>query len=153
MAIFVKDSDILTRQNGTKMLLFRNFSCKDGRYKSAYPNFNAVITDECAEKLRDEGFKVVDYPSRDDETVMMHRIKINARFDNYPPKVFKVLGNRKIRLDEETIADLDRDEIVKLDMTISKSSGGATYLSTAYFTIDEDEIDRLYNFDDGEDWD
>jgi hypothetical protein len=38
-------------------------------------------------------------------------------------------------------------------MTISKSSGGATYLSTAYFTIDEDEIDRLYNFDDGEDWD
>lgn len=146
MAIFVRDEDILNRQNGTKMLLFRNFSGKDGQYKANYPNFNVVITQEMAEKLMDEGFKVKEYEDRDGN--LMYRIKVNARFDNIPPKVFKVCGRKKIRLDETSIADLDRDEIVKLDMTISRSSGGATYLTTGYFTIDEDEIDKLYEFDD-----
>ena len=94
----------------------------------------------------DEGFTVREYEDRDGN--LMYRIKVNARFDNFPPKVFKVCGNRKIRLDEETIADLDRDEIVKLDMVITRSSGGATYLSTGYFTIEEDEIDKLYSFED-----
>lgn len=151
MAIFVKDEDVLTRQNGTKLLLFRNFSSKDGQYKSLYPNFNAVVTEEMAHKLMDEGFNVKEYEDRDGN--VMYRIKINCRFDNFPPKVYKVCGKRKIRLDEETIGDLDRDEIVRVDMTLSRSSGGATYLSTGYFTIDEDEIDKLYDFDDGEDWD
>ena len=149
MATFIKDSDILTRQNGTKMLLFRNFSCKDGKFKAFYPNFNAVITPECAHRLADEGYNIKEYEDRDGNT--MYRIKVNVRFDNFPPKVFKVCGKRKIRLDDETIADLDRDEIVKLDMMISLSSGGATYLSTGYFTIDEDEIDKLYEFDDEDD--
>lgn len=151
MAIFVKDEDVLTRQNGTKLLLFRNFSCKDSQYKALYPNFNAVVTEEMAHKLMDEGFNVKEYEDRDGN--VMYRIKINCRFDNFPPKVYKVCGKRKIRLDEESIGDLDRDEIVRVDMTLSRSSGGATYLSTGYFTIDEDEIDKLYDFDDGEDWD
>ncbi len=146
MAVFVRDEDILNRGNGTKLLLFRNFSCKDGQYKSAYPNFNVVVTEECAHKLMDEGFTVKEYEDRDGN--LMYRIKVNARFDNFPPKVFKVCGKKKIRLDEESIADLDRDEIVKLDMLITRSSGGATYLSTGYFTIEEDEIDRLYAFED-----
>ena len=145
MAVFIKDEDILTRQNGTKMLLFRNFSCKDGQYKSAYPNFNVVVTESMANKLMDEGFSVRTYEDRDGNT--MYRLKVNVRFDNFPPKVYKVLDRKKLRLDEMTISDLDRDEIVKLDMTVSRSSGGATYLNTGYFTIDEDEIDRLYDFD------
>lgn len=152
MAVFVKDEDVLTRQNGTKLLLFRNFGCKDGQYKALYPNFNAVITPECAEKLIDEGFNVKEYEDRDGN--VMYRIKINCRFDNFPPKVYKVCGKKKVRLDEVSIGDLDRDEIVRVDMTLSRSSGGATYLSTGYFTIDEDEIDKLYDFDDErEDWD
>lgn len=146
MAIFVRDEDILNRQNGTKMLLFRNFSCKDGQYKANYPNFNVVVTQEMADRLMDEGFNVKEYEDRDGN--LMYRIKVNARFDNIPPKVFKVCGKKKVRLDETSIADLDRDEIVKLDMVISRSSGGATYLSTGYFTIEEDEIDKLYEFED-----
>ena len=149
MAFFVKDKDILNRQNGTKLLLFRNFACKDnGQYKASYPNFNAVVTEDCASRLADEGYNVKEYEDRDGN--IMYKIKINCRFDNIPPKVYKVCGNRKIRLDEDTIADLDRDEIVGLDMTLSRSSGGATYLSTGYFTIDEDEIDKLYDFGDDE---
>ena len=152
MAIFVKDEDILTRQNGTKLLLFRDFSCKGGgRYKAWCPNFNAVVTEEMAHKLMDEGFSVKEYEDRDGN--VMYKIKINCRFDNIPPKIYKVCGKKKIRLDEETIKDLDKDEIVRVDMTLSRSSGGATYLNTGYFTIEEDEIDKLYDFDDGEDWD
>ena len=133
MAFFVKDKDILNRQNGTKLLLFRNFACKDnGQYKASYPNFNAVVTEDCASRLADEGYNVKEYEDRDGN--IMYKIKINCRFDNIPPKVYKVCGNRKIRL----------------DMTLSRSSGGATYLSTGYFTIDEDEIDKLYDFGDDE---
>lgn len=139
------DKDILNRQDGTKYLLFRNFSCRDtGMYKSNYPNFNVVLTDECAEELRDAGFNIIDYPDRDGN--LMHRLKVNARFDNVPPAVFKKCGNKIIELKEDTIADLDRDEIIKIDLWINLSSKGATYLSKGIFEIEEDDFYKLlYN--------
>ena len=141
-SIRIFDKDVLNRMDGTKHLMFRNFSCRDsGQYKSTYPNFNIVITDECADYLREAGFNVVDYPDIDGNT--MHRLKINVRFDNIPPMVFKKCGNKNVELKEDTIADLDRDEIVGINLWINLSSKGACYLSKGIFEIVEDDFYKI----------
>lgn len=153
--VFVRDAEIEVKRNGYKAV-YPNFSMvekvtKEGkRYKPNYPEMTVYISQEMADKLADEGFRVTSYVTDEGDT--RYKIVAKIRFDNFPPKVFKVIGNRRpIRLDEEGLKDLDKELLTKLDMLISLSNGGATYVSTAYFTVEEEEIDALYNWADEDD--
>lgn len=153
--IFVRDADIDNKKNGYKAV-YPNFSMvenvtKEGkRYKPNYPEMTVYISPDMADKLADEGFRVTSYVNNDGDT--KYKIVVKIRFDNFPPKVFKVVGNRRPeRMDENSLKDLDKELLTKLDMTISLSNGGATYVSTAYFTVEEEEIDSLYNWADEDD--
>lgn len=155
--VFVRDAEIEVKRNGYKAV-YPNFSMvekvtKEGkRYKPNYPEMTVYISQEMADKLADEGFRVTSYVTDEGDT--RYKIVAKIRFDNFPPKVFKVIGNRRpIRLDEEGLKDLDKELLTKLDMLISLSNGGATYVSTAYFTVEEEEIDALYNWEDDDDFD
>lgn len=155
--VFVRDAEIEVKRNGYKAV-YPNFSMvekvtKEGkRYKPNYPEMTVYISQEMADKLADEGFRVTSYVTDEGDT--RYKILAKIRFDNFPPKVFKVIGNRRpIRLDEEGLKDLDKELLTKLDMLISLSNGGATYVSTAYFTVEEEEIDALYNWEDDDDFD
>lgn len=155
--VFVRDAEIEVKRNGYKAV-YPNFSMvekvtKEGkRYKPNYPEMTVYISQEMADKLADEGFRVTSYVTDEGDT--RYKIVAKIRFDNFPPKVYKVIGNRKpIRLDEEGLKDLDKELLTKLDMLISLSNGGATYVSTAYFTVEEEEIDALYNWEDDDDFD
>ena len=155
--VFVRDAEIEVKRNGYKAV-YPNFSMvekvtKEGkRYKPNYPEMTVYISQEMADKLADEGFRVTSYVTDEGDT--RYKIVAKIRFDNFPPKVFKVIGNRRpIRLDEEGLKDLDKELLTKLDMLISLSNGGATYVSTAYFTVEEEEIDSLYNWEDDDDFD
>ena len=154
--VFVRDAEIEVKRNGYKAV-YPNFSMvekvtKEGkRYKPNYPEMTVYISQEMADKLADEGFRVTSYVTDEGDT--RYKIVAKIRFDNFPPKVFKVIGNRRpIRLDEEGLKDLDKELLTKLDMLISLSNGGATYVSTAYFTVEEEEIDALYNWEDDDDF-
>lgn len=147
----VNDSDILNRTDGTKWLQFRNFSCRDnGEYKSDYPNTNIVLTDDAADYLRSAGFRVVDYTTEDG--TVMHRLKINARFDNYPPHIYKKCGKKKIEITEDTIHKLDRDEIIGMDLWLNLSSKGAAYISKAIIEIEYDDFYKILNGDEEDDY-
>lgn len=153
--VFVRDAEIEVKRNGYKAV-YPNFSMvekvtKEGkRYKPNYPEMTVYISQEMADKLADEGFRVTSYVTDEGDT--RYKIVAKIRFDNFPPKIFKVIGNRRpIRLDEEGLKDLDKELLTKLDMLISLSNGGATYVSTAYFTVEEEEIDALYNWADEDD--
>lgn len=155
--VFVRDAEIDVKRNGYKAV-YPNFSMvekvtKEGkRYKPNYPEMIVYISQEMADKLADEGFRVTSYVTDEGDT--RYKIVAKIRFDNFPPKVYKVIGNRKpIRLDEEGLKDLDKELLTKLDMLISLSNGGATYVSIAYFTVEEEEIDALYNWEDDDDFD
>ena len=155
--VFVRDAEIEVKRNGYKAV-YPNFSMvekvtKEGkRYKPNYPEMTVYISQEMADKLADEGFRVTSYVTDEGDT--RYKIVAKIRFDNFPPKVFKVIGNRRpIRLNEEGLKDLDKELLTKLDMLISLSNGGATYVSTAYFTVEEEEIDALYNWEDDDDFD
>lgn len=154
--VFVRDAEIDVKKNGYKAV-YSNFSCvekvtKEGkRYKPTYPEMTVYISQEMADKLADEGFRVTSYVNDDGDTKF--KIVVKIRFDNFPPKVYKVVeGRRPVRLDEGMLKDLDKEPLTKLDMTIRLSNGGATYISTAYFTVEEEEIDSLYNWAEEDDY-
>lgn len=148
---YVKDSDILSRTNGTKVLLFKDFAGtrSSGSYASDFPNFNAVITEDCANRLIEEGYYVKSYEDADGN--VMYRLKVTIRFDKVAPKIYKKCGKKLIKLNEETLKDLDRDEIIGLGMKISLSKKGRTYLNAARFEIEEDEFEKLLYEDVDED--
>lgn len=148
--VYVEDQDIIS-------IIFRNFAGNPDKFHRGgqMPNFWIVLTPEKAAELSDIGMNVREKENRDGD--MEYRLQVFIRFDNFPPTVIKVCGNNQIKLDEDTIADLDRDVIEKIDLAISPyryemegRTGIKAYLNKGYFTIVEDRLDRLYsaNFDD-----
>ena len=147
---FIEDKDIIRRRNSLAPYIpFKDFGAT-GEF-STYPNFTICVTDEKAEELIDAGYKIKDYVNKDGD--VFHQLKINARFDNIPPKVFEIPEGkrRKIQLDGESIVDLQNMDIVEFEGSVSLSKGGACYLASGYFTVARNPIDDKYSFDEEDD--
>lgn len=138
-------------------ILFRNFSGEKSEYnRNGDREFSIVIDDPTfADALKQEGWNVKPLKSRDEDEVPKHIIKVTARFDNFPPKVFKISGKVKTKLDEEAIGSLDFDEFANVDVTITPSNwevngktGIKAYLKTMFVTLVEDELTSKYMEDD-----
>lgn len=133
-------------------IIFRNFSGKPDKFhpNGQMPNFWVVLTPDKAAELGGMGMNIRE--RIDDDGEVEFRLQVFVRFDNFPPTVFKICGDAKLRLDKDTICDLDRDEIEKIDLSISPyhyemngRSGIKAYLNKGYFTIVEDKLDKVYN--------
>lgn len=134
-------------------IIFRNFSGAETKFnKAGDRNFGIIIDDpNVANSLAAEGWNVKLLPSRDENEEPKHWIKVAARFDNIPPKVFKISGRVKTQLDEESVGSLDYDEFANVDITISPSkwdvngkTGIKAYLKVMYVTLVEDELAAKY---------
>lgn len=145
---YVEDDDIVT-------ILFRNFSKAPDKFNPEGPrnaNFWVVLEPEKAQELIEEGFNVKQKENRDGD--LEYRLQVSVS-DLYPPTIVKVCGKVKTSLDKETMATLDRDELEKVDLVLSKGKwefGGKTgvkaWLDKGYFTIVKDKFDDRYNFND-----
>lgn len=134
-------------------IIFRNFSGEASTYNRAGDrNFGIVIDDQTvAQALTNDGWAVKPLKSRDEDAEQRYFIKVTVRFDNIPPKVFKICGKVKTQLDEEAVGSLDFDELSNIDVTISPSKwdvngnhGIKAYLKTMYVTLVEDELASKY---------
>ena len=134
-------------------IIFRNFSGEETKYNRAGDrNFGVIIDDKnVADELAAAGWNVKVLPSRDEDEEPKHWIKVAARFDNIPPKVFKICGRVKTQLDEESVGSLDYDELANVDVTISGfkwdvngKQGIKAYLKVMYATLVNDELAAKY---------
>ena len=139
-------------------LLFRNFSGRESKYNRAgQRNFCVYIDDEeYAKQLIDDGWNVRVRPPREDGEAPRYYIQVAVSFDNIPPTVYMLTRNKKVRLDDESIASLDFAEIRNVDLTIrpynwviqegtkNEKRGVKAYLRSMYVTIDEDEFAEKY---------
>lgn len=137
-------------------LMFKNFQGKGGDFNAeGNRNFGVVLSDEMAEQMLADGWNVKKYFPKNalEEDGYVYWLKVKVRFDNYPPTAVLINSCGKIKLDEETIGQLDWSRIKNADVVISpynykgrngNPDGVTAYLKAIYVTVDEDEFEVKY---------
>ena len=141
-------------------IIFRNFSGAESKYNRAGDrNFCIKIEDEEeSQKLIEDGWNVKIKNPKDSDRDPYYFIKVSVSYRYYAPKVYLVTKRNKVLLDEETISELDRADILNVDLVVRPSewevngkTGIKAYLKTMYVTIEEDEFVDKYSRPDNDD--
>lgn len=134
-------------------IFWTNFA---GREKDNNPagkrNFCVEIPEDMADQLKADGWNVKYTKDSEEYGGPKPYIQVEVKFGDFPPKVYKCTSRNKTQLDEETIGDLDKDEIVNVDLYISPyhwnmpggKSGIKAYVDTMWVTIEENDLERKY---------
>ena len=141
-------------------IIYRNFSGEASTYNRAGDrNFGIVVDDQATlDLLTKDGWNVKRLKPRDEDEEPKYFIPVTVRYDNFPPKVYKISGRKKTLLDEESVGSLDFDELDTVDVTITPSNwemngktGVKAYLKTMFATLVQDELAAKYadDYDEG----
>lgn len=132
-------------------IIFKNFTGKKTDFNDeGNRNFGVLIDDDLAAMLIEDGWNVKYRPPRADDPDG-HRqawLPVKVKYGKIPPVVVLITSRGKMRLDEETICQLDWSSIESADMVIrpynypamrGRAAGVSAYLKTMYVKIDEEE--------------
>ena len=134
-------------------IIYKNFAGNRDQYHPGRRSFSVSLEAADADVLEADGWNIRRRPNKADPDVIINTLPVEARFDNFPPKVVMIgeASKRVTFLDENTIGQLDTAAIKNIDLMISPSawnaagrSGIKAYLKTAYVTIEEDDLDLKY---------
>lgn len=144
-------------------IIFRNFSGKESQFNRAGDrNFCVIIEPDDAERLRKDGWNVKTLRARDEDEDVTYYIPVKVAFNQYPPNVWLVsdhprnviihkMKTSKVKLDEDTIGELDYLSIDHCDISIrpyhweiNGKSGIKAYLKTLYVVAEKDEFAYKY---------
>ena len=116
-----------------------------------------IPTDELAEQLKADGWNV--WYTKESEKYGESRpcIDVEIRYHQEKelqylnPKIYKVTSKKKTLLTEDLVADLEKDEIIDIDLWINPSywnvngkSGIKAYVDTMWITVEEDDTIEKY---------
>lgn len=132
---------------------FRNFA---GRERLPYNqagerNFAVFLEPAFAKRLEDDGW-YIKWP-KDANSDKSPFLSVKVSFDNVPPDIWKIVDGRKIKLDEDTVGSLDRDEILKVDLLIhpriwfddrTREDRVKAYLWEMFVTVGEGSFESKY---------
>lgn len=141
-------------------IVFTNFEGREGDFNRAGDrNFGLVIDNpEFEAGLREDGWNIKEWVPKDrpdEEPLVYLPVKVQYHVDDgleyLSPKIYKVTATNTILLSDETVGSLDHEKITKVDLVITPSrwnvsgkTGIKAYVKKMYVTIDEDELDRIY---------
>lgn len=135
-------------------IIFKNFAGVGGVYnREGDKNFCLLLSQEEADILTNNGWNVKVRPPRDEDDEPTYYTQIKVAFGNYPPNIWKVTKNgHKVRLDADTVGELDNLMIQHLDICVRPyhwvrpdgSEGVKGYLKTMYVIAEEDEFADMY---------
>lgn len=137
-------------------LVLKNFAGKGSEFnREGERNFGVLINDEDVNAMLDDGWNIRRFKAKPDDPDRYEQpwLKVKVRFDNYPPTAVLIANNRKIRLTEDTIDQLDWTRMKSVDLVISPYSyparpgipaGVAAYLKAIYVTVMTDDFEEKY---------
>jgi hypothetical protein len=137
---------------------FRNFAAKEDRFgkpSKGYFHIDLSGDQDLIDALVNDGWAVKIRPPREEgeEPSAILKVNVNFKSDFKPPKVFMITnGSKPVRLDEQTVGELDFADIVKADLVVNPSvydvngkQGISAYLETGYFVCSADAFADKYN--------
>lgn len=142
---------IILKDLDNRDIYFKNFKGAPGMYnKEGDRNFGVFISDEMAYELREKGWNVKSVTKEDSPNFGRSYLKVLVRLNWRPtPKIYKLTSKNKMRLDEETLEDLDDYIFDRIDMKITRVylkryDQWTQCLEKGFFTMAEDELDIMY---------
>lgn len=119
-------------------IIFKNFSGEASAYtREGDRKFDLVIDPEIVDNLIADGWNVKKWQNENMEDPLYH-LPVKVRFDNFPPKVYKLNSkNKLVPLDENTVGELDKVRIISAEgivtpyfWDINGKTGITAYLDT-----------------------
>ena len=131
------------------IIIYRNFSGEGSKFnREGDRNFSVIIDDPAiADELVANGWNVkIREPREEGDNPFIH-LPVKVKFNDRGPNVYLQSGNRRVRLDEESISCLDNVDIINVDLDIrpydwevNGKTGRSAYLHSMCVT---QEIDRF----------
>lgn len=130
-------------------IMFRNFRGEGDRFnREGDRNFVLIIpNEEIADALAKEGWNVkIKDPREEGDSPFMY-LPVKVKFNDRGPQVYLITGNRRNRLDEESVSMLDDIDISSVSMDlrpydweVNGKTGRTAYLQSIEVV---QEIDRF----------
>lgn len=138
-------------------IAYSNFSGRPTNWNpdGGVRNVTFVIPDEVAQAIKDDGWNIREQVI-DDEGNIRYLLEAKITFRTRTgqprdPKIFIVRNDSLVHITEETVATLDRADILSVDAVLGPSywewggrKGIAAYVNSMYLTIKENPIDEKY---------
>ena len=140
----------VTVENAT--IFWRNFAGKEAKFNAAGSrNFCLLLDAPNAELMSEQGWNIKWTKPRDPDDDPQPYVQVKVVFGDYPPAIWMITGNKKTKLDEDSVSILDYAEIENVDLIItpyvwdiSGKTGVTAYLKTMYITIHQNEFEKKY---------
>jgi len=114
-------------------------------------NFLALIPDEKAEAMRDDGWKIGRLKPFEEEEVGPCFLPVHVRFDPHPPRIVLMSSHGKTDLEERDMKMLDVLTFSRIDLIVNPymwdangNSGVKAYVKTLFLTMEPDELEEKY---------
>ena len=136
-------------------IIFRNFAGRETQFnQKGVHTFAVVLPEDIASRMLDDGWNVKYLEPREEGDSETPFIRVEARYDRYPPRVVLLTENNRTQLDENSIEVLDWANIKTADLIARGSywtgpggkSGIKAYLQSLFVTIEEDALEKKYRF-------
>lgn len=114
-------------------------------------NFQIILPDDIAEKLKAEGWNVRTMDGYEEGDPPEHLLKVKISYKYEPPKIYLIKGDRKLRAEQRDLADIRRDTCEQIDVIITPSrwvvgsnSGITAYAKELYAKVKESRFSAKY---------
>jgi len=134
-------------------LMYKNFAGKATKFSpEGRRTFCVALDQDFANKLAEDGWNIKYRVPKDPDEDPLPYIQIKLNFAGpYPPTIYLISGDKKTKIDEDSINVLDFAEILNADLvarpymwTVGNKSGLAAYLKSLYVTVAVDEFEAKY---------
>lgn len=153
----INSADIRWRNFSERVNIHSKYDRDRGDGKSINGgSFAIFLTDEIAEDLRKQEVAVMEYTSKvDPDAPAQPYINVSVQFDSAnpwkDPTIWQISGDNHVKLDENTMANLDYAEIENADIMLNFGNnvgkyGRKVYLNTAYITLSPNTLADKYGF-------